>query len=242
MNKLYVVGIGPGDPEGMTLRAARALADAEVIVGYGVYVDLVKPLYPDKEYLVTPMRHEAERCRAAIACALSGRVTAVISSGDAGVYGMAGLVYELSDGLELDIEIVPGVTAALSGAAALGAPLGHDFAVISLSDLLTPWEKIEARLELAARADLCVALYNPASHRRVDALRRACGILLRHQSPEIPCGLARNIGRAGEQARVVTLGELAETPVDMFTTVFIGNSQTKVIGGRLVTPRGYRDV
>ena len=242
MNKLYVVGIGPGDPQEMTLRAARTLQSCEVIAGYGVYVDLVKPLYPDKEYIVTPMRQEAERCRMAIESALSGRTTAMISSGDAGVYGMAGLVLEMAEGRDVSVEIISGVTAPLSGAAVLGAPLGHDFAVISLSDLLTPWEKIEARLALAAQADLCLAIYNPASHRRADYLKRACGIMLRHLSPDTVCGAARNVGREGEETRVMTLRELANYPADMFTTVFVGNSQTKVVDGKMVTPRGYRNV
>ena len=242
MNKLYVVGIGPGAPEEMTLRAAKALQDSEVIAGYGVYVDLVRPLYPNKEYLVTPMRQETERCRLAIESACAGRTTAMISSGDAGVYGMAGLVCELAEGRDMEVEIVPGVTAALCGAAVLGAPLGHDFAVISLSDLLTPWEKIEKRLELAAEADLCIAIYNPASHRRADYLKKARAILLRHADPETVCGAVRNIGREGESMQILPLRELADYPADMFTTVFVGNSQTKIIDGRMVTPRGYRDV
>ena len=242
LRKLYVVGIGPGAAEQMTLRAARALEAAEVIAGYGVYVDLVRPLFPDKEYLVTPMRKEVDRCQMAIDCAREGRTVAMISSGDAGVYGMAGLIYELSEGMDLEVEVVPGVTAALSGAAVLGAPLVHDFAVVSLSDLLTPWEKIERRLELAAQADFCVVIYNPASTRRADYLRRACKILMRHASPQTVCGAVRNIGREGEDARVMTLRELADYPADMFTTAFVGNSQTREIDGKMVTPRGYRDV
>ena len=242
MNKLYVIGIGPGAAEEMTLRAAKALESSQVIAGYGLYVDLVKPLYPDKEYLVTPMRQEVERCRLAIENALSGRTTAMISSGDAGVYGMAGLIYELAEGKDVSVEVIPGVTAALSGAALLGAPLSHDFAVISLSDLLTPWEKIEKRLESAAEADLCIAIYNPASHRRADYLQRACDILLRHAAPETVCGVARSIAREGERAEVMTLRELRDYPADMFTTVFIGNSQTRELDGKMVTPRGYKNV
>ena len=242
MNKLYVIGIGPGAAEEMTLRAAKALESSQVIAGYSVYVDLVKPLYPDKEYLVTPMRQEVERCRLAIENALSGRTTAMISSGDAGVYGMAGLIYELAEGKDVSVEVIPGVTAALSGAALLGAPLSHDFAVISLSDLLTPWEKIEKRLESAAEADLCIAIYNPASHRRADYLQRACDILLRHAAPETVCGVARSIAREGERAEVMTLRELRDYPADMFTTVFIGNSQTRELDGKMVTPRGYKNV
>ena len=242
MNKLYVVGIGPGAAEDMTVRAAKALEASEVIAGYGVYVDLVKPLFPDKAYLVTPMRQEVERCRLAIESARSGKTTAMISSGDAGVYGMAGLIHELAEGEDVEIEIIPGVTAALSGAALLGAPLVHDFAVVSLSDLLTPWEKIEKRLELAAEADFCVVIYNPASHRRADYLQKACDILLRHAGPETVCGVARSIGREGESAQVLTLKELRDYPADMFTTAFIGNSQTTVVNGKMVTPRGYKNV
>lgn len=242
LNKLYVVGIGPGAPEDMTLRARSALEDAQVIAGYGVYVDLVKPMFPEKEYLTTAMRKESERCRMAIEAACEGKTVAMISSGDAGVYGMAGLIYELSQGRNLQIEVVPGVTAALSGAAVLGAPLTHDFAVISLSDLLTPWEKIERRLEMAAAADFCIAIYNPSSIRRADHLRRACEILMRYASPDTVCGAVRNIGREGERTELMTLSEMKDYAADMFTTIFIGNSQTRVIDGRMVTPRGYRDV
>lgn len=242
MNKLTVVGIGPGAADQMTLRAMRALQEADVIAGYGVYVDLVRPLFPDKETLVTPMRREAERCRMAIAAAMEGRHVAMISSGDAGVYGMAGLIYELSQGMELTIEVVPGVTAALSGGAVLGAPLTHDFSVISLSDLLTPWETIERRLDAAASADFCIAIYNPSSVKRADYLRRACEILLRHKRPDTLCGAVRNIGREGEEAELMSLSALADYRADMFTTVFVGNDRTREIDGKMVTPRGYRDV
>ena len=240
LNRLIVVGIGPGAAEEMTARAVRALEGAEVIAGYGVYVDLIRPLFPGKTYLQTPMRREAERCRMAIDAALGGKTVALISGGDAGVYGMAGMALEMAEGVEgLEVEVVPGVTAALSGAARLGAPLGHDFAVVSLSDLLTPWEKIERRLELAAQADLCLAIYNPASRRRADHLMKACDILLRHAAPETPCGVVRNIAREGEESRVMTLAELRDYRADMFTTAFVGNSQTRIVDGKMVTPRGY---
>ena len=242
MNKLYVIGIGPGEVGQMTGKALDALKEVDVIAGYGVYVNLIKPLFPEKEYLVTPMRREVDRCNMAIDAAMSGKSVAMISSGDAGVYGMAGLILELAQDKELEVKVIPGVTAALSGGAVLGAPLTHDFAVISLSDLLTPWDKIEKRLELAAEADLSIALYNPSSHRRSDYLQKACDILLRHASPETVCGIVRNIGREGEEYKVMTLRELREYQADMFTTVFIGNSQTKAINGKMVTPRGYRDV
>ena len=242
MNKLYVIGIGPGEVGQMTGKALDALKEVDVIAGYGVYVNLIKPLFPEKEYLVTPMRREVDRCNMAIDAAMSGKSVAMISSGDAGVYGMAGLILELAQDKELEVKVIPGVTAALSGGAVLGAPLTHDFAVISLSDLLTPWDKIEKRLELAAEADLSIALYNPSSHRRSDYLQKACDILLRHASPETVCGIVRNIGREGEEYKVMTLRELREYQADMFTTVFIGNSQTRAINGKMVTPRGYRNV
>lgn len=243
MSKLIVVGIGPGDYEDMTVRADRALRACDTIVGYHVYVDMVRERYPDKEFLTTPMTRETQRCQMALDEAAKGKTVAMVCSGDSGIYGMAALIYELrGENTEPAVEVVPGLTAACSGGALLGAPLTHDFAVISLSNRLTAWEKIEKRLDCAAQADLCMAIYNPSSHRRADYLRRACEILLRHISPETVCGIVRNIGREGEEFRVMTLGELKDTQVDMFTTVFIGNRQTKLIGGRMITPRGYRDV
>ena len=240
MSKLYVVGIGPGKFEGMTREAVRALGESDVIVGYTVYVDLVKEHFPGKTFLTTPMRREVERVELALQEAAKGQTVAMVCSGDAGVYGMSGLCEELAvqyPGVE--VVTVPGVSAVLSGAAILGAPLMHDFAVISLSDLMTPWVAIEKRLRAAAAADLVICLYNPSSHKRKDYLQRACDIILEAASPETICGIARNIGREGEMTQVMTLRELRDTPVDMFSTVFIGNSQTKSIGGKMVTPRGY---
>ncbi len=241
MKKIYVVGLGPGGGRDMTAACRDAINDSGVIVGYTKYIELIRPLYPDKRILQTGMTMEAERCHEALRLASAGETVSVVCSGDAGVYGMAGLVYELSERYPpVEIEVVAGVTAALSGAAVLGAPLTHDFAVVSLSDLLTPWELIEKRLDAAAGADFCLALYNPASRKRRDYLARACGILLRHKSPETVCGLVRNIGREGERAEIMTLRELSDAEADMFTTVFVGNAQTAVIGGKMVTPRGYR--
>ncbi len=238
--KVTVIGLGPGGGQDLTGRARAALECCDLIVGYTAYIDLVKPEFPHKEVLSTGMRREVDRCRAAVEAALTGRDVAVVCSGDAGVYGMAGLIYEVAQEYDpIEIEVVPGITAACGGAALLGAPLTHDFAVISLSDLLTPWEKIEQRLRAAAQADFVICLYNPASKSRPDYLARACGILLRHKSPDTVCGTVRNVGRAGEESAILTLGQLRDTPVDMFTTVFVGNSQTKVIGGKMVTPRGY---
>ena len=240
MNVLYVVGLGPGGSRWMTWEARAALEQAEVLCGYTVYLDLIRGEFPDKEYFSTPMTQEIERCRAALERARSGRTTALVCSGDAGVYGMAALVYEVSrDYPPIEIEVVPGITAACGGAAVLGAPLTHDFAVVSLSDLMTPWETIENRLRPAARADFVLCLYNPSSRSRADYLQRACDILLEEKSPDTVCGYVRNIGRAGEEAHTCTLAQLRETQVDMFTTVFVGNRQTCLIGGKMVTPRGY---
>ena len=240
MNVLYVVGLGPGGSRWMTWEARAALEQAEVLCGYTVYLDLIRGEFPDKEYFSTPMTQEIERCRAALERARSGRTTALVCSGDAGVYGMAGPVLELAPQFpEVEIQVVPGVTAALAGAAVLGAPLMHDFAVLSLSDLLTPWEVIRRRLELAAQGDFVLCLYNPSSRRRRDHLRMACDIVLAHRGPETVCGWVRNAGRAQEEHQVLTLGELQEAQVVMVTTVFIGSAATRRIGDRMVTPRGY---
>lgn len=243
MSKVIVVGIGPGNYENMTVRADRALQSCDVIIGYHVYVDLVKVQYPGKEFLTTPMTQETKRCQMALDMAREGKNVAMVCSGDSGIYGMAALIYELrGETAEPEVEVIPGLTAACSGAAILGAPLTHDFAVISLSDRLTPWDKIEERLEAAAAADLSVVLYNPASKGRPEHLRRACEILLRYLPENRLCGVARNIGREGENRCLMTLGELRNAQVDMFCTVFIGNAMTKEISGNMVTSRGYRDV
>ena len=242
MNKLFVVGLGPGDARFLTGQARQALDQAQLICGYSVYIDLIKPLYPDKDYYTTPMKQEIDRCRHALASAQQGIPTAMVCSGDAGVYGMASPVLELSPEYpDVDIEVVPGITAALSGGAVLGAPLDHDFCVISLSDLLTPWEVIENRLTCAAKGDFALCLYNPGSRKRADYLQKAVQILLRAgKDPQTACGYVRNIGREGQSVRVLTLAQLETAEMDMFTTVFIGSSTTRILGDRLVTPRGYR--
>lgn len=241
--KLYVVGIGPGSYEDMTIRAAKALEESEILVGYTVYIDLIKEYFPGKEMLATPMRKEQDRCQLAIDQAKMGKTTAMVCSGDSGVYGMSGLILQMAQSEEeLEIEIIPGVTAALSGGAKLGAPLGHDFAVISLSDLLTPMELIEDRLRASAQADMVICLYNPSSKKRAGYLKRACEIALEYKSPETVCGFVKNIGRKEEEMAVMTLEKLKNTQTDMFTTVYIGNSMTTLINGNMVTPRGYKNV
>ncbi|WP_411335494.1 precorrin-3B C(17)-methyltransferase [Ruminococcus gauvreauii] len=243
MNKLYVVGIGPGEYEQMTIKAAEALRASDTIIGYTVYVDLVKNHFPGKDFMTTPMTKEVERCDLAFQEAMKGKTVSMICSGDAGVYGMSGLMYEVGVNYpEVELEVIPGVTAATGGAAVLGAPLIHDFCLISLSDLLTPWEKIEKRLLNAAEADFVICLYNPSSKKRHDYLQKACDLMMRFKKEDTVCGIVGNIGRDGEEMKVMTLKELKDTSVDMFTTVFIGNSQTKELGGKMVTPRGYRNV
>ena len=243
MSRIYVTGLGPGAADQMTIRAKKVLEKCPVIIGYTVYIDLIREEFPDKIFLSTPMRREADRCRMAFAEAQKGQDVAMVCSGDAGIYGMAGLICEIGkDYPDVGIEIVPGITAASGGAAVLGAPLMHDFAVISLSDLLTPWEKIEKRIRAAAEADFVICIYNPSSKKKADYLRKACGMILEYRKPETVCGIVRNIGRDGESYEILSLERLQDTQADMFTTVFIGNSNTMELNGRMVTPRGYKDV
>ncbi len=256
MSKLYVVGIGPGDPNHMTFEAREAIAAADAVVGYQTYLDLVTPLLAGKEVVSSGMMREVERCEQALALAASGKTVALVSGGDAGIYGMAGLVFELVGAgpcacpdpgthggvplRDVEIVIVPGVSAVQAAAAVLGAPLMHDFAVISLSDLLTPWEAIERRLAAAAAADFVVALYNPRSKGRVRHLEIAREILLAVRPAATPVGIVRNACRAGEKRVVTTLADMLGHEVDMFSIVIIGNAATFVDGeGRMVTPRGY---
>ena len=239
-NLLWVVGIGPGGFDSMTREAAAALRSAEVIVGYHVYNEIVISEYPEKEYLSTGMTQEVERCKLALETAAAGRITALVCSGDPGIYGMAAPVLELAPQYPgVKIRLVAGVTAAASGAALLGAPLSNDFAVISLSDRLTDWTVIEKRLEMAARGDFAIVLYNPGSRHRKGHLKRACDVLLKFLDPSCVCGIAINVGRPGESCELMSLMELRETEVDMFTTVFIGSSSTRSVEDRMVTPRGY---
>lgn len=240
MKKIYVVGIGPGEEGKITFQAQKTLEESQVIAGYTVYVDLLKERFPKKRMISTPMKQEAKRCQTAFLEADKDQVVSMVCSGDPGVYGMAGLMLEIGkDYPHIPVEIVPGATAATAGAAVLGAPLIHDFAVISLSDLLTPWEKIEKRLLAAAAADFVICIYNPSSKKRKDYLQKACDLILKYQPETTVCGMVSHIGREGEKAFIMTLGQLREQETDMFTTVFIGNSQTKEINGKMVTPRGY---
>ena len=240
-NRIYIVGMGPGREEMMTGEALNVLDQSDVIVGYTLYLKLLGGRFQGKEMLSTPMRQEEERCRLCFEEAEKGKKVALVCSGDAGIYGMASLMYEIGRAYpETELYVIAGITAASSGAAVLGAPLNHDFCVISLSDLLTPWDAIEKRLHAAAEGDFVIVLYNPSSHKRKDYLMRACDILLCSMEGERVCGYVDNIGRDGTKVETCTLKELRNREVNMFTTVFIGSSGTEIINGKLITKRGYQ--
>ena len=240
---IYIVGIGPGDYSYLSQEAKQVIESSDVIVGYTLYVDLLKKFYPNKEYRTTGMRQEIERCKLCFELAESGKTVSLICSGDAGIYGMASPMFELSsDYPDTELIVVPGITAASSGAAVLGAPLNHDFCVISLSDLLTPWEKIEKRLRVAIEGDFAIAIYNPSSRKRHDYLQKACDIMIEFGADKSrACGYVENIGREGTKAVCCTLKELRDSEVNMFTTVFIGNSKSYISNNRLITKRGYNE-
>ena len=241
---MTIVSIGPGDPRYLVAKARMALKQAKVIVGYKTYLDLIDPeLIVEKEIISTGMKGEIRRCSMAIEKALEGKDTAVVSSGDAGIYGMAGLVLELIAEQDLldrvEIEVIPGIPALSAAAALLGAPLMHDFAVISLSDLMTPWEVIRQRVEAAVKADFVLVIYNPRSKKRVWQLEKVRDLILKHRSRDTPVGIVRNAARKGETAQITTLSQMDEASVDMLSILLVGNSGTRVIGNKMVTPRGY---
>ena len=241
MGKLYVVGFGPGGYEHMTAKAIEVIKKADVVTGYTTYVNILKEYFPDKQYLATPMMQEVKRCEMAVEEAKKDQTVAMVSSGDSGIYGMAGIIYQVADEKNADIEIetVPGVTAASAAASVLGAPLMHDFAVISLSDLMTPLDLIRKRVDCAGRGDLIVCLYNPKSRKRTGYVEQAADILMKYRKPRTPVGIVRNAGRKDETMDITTLEELKDAEIDMFSIVIIGNSQTYVKNARMITPRGY---
>ena len=240
--KIYAVGIGPGDLDYLVPRAQEIILGCDVIVGYTKYIELIADIIKDKEVISTGMTGETARCERAFTEAVKGKKVAVVSSGDAGIYGMASLLYELSEKYPgVEIEVIPGITAAVAVASILGSPLSNDFAVISLSDLMTPWKVIEKRLSAAAEGDFVICLYNPQSMKRNDYIERACNIILRHKPPKTCCGYIKNALRGNQGiSRICTLQELSQADIDMFTTVIIGNSATRIIDGKLVTARGYK--
>jgi precorrin-3B C17-methyltransferase len=238
---LTVIGIGPGSEAMMTQEAIAALQEAEIVVGYKTYTHLVKPLTGDKQVIKTGMCKEIERCQTAIELAQAGHNVALISSGDAGIYGMAGLVLELVTSQQLDIEVrlVAGITASIAAASLLGAPLMHDFCHISLSDLLTPWPVIEKRIIAAASADFVICFYNPRSRGREGHLARAFELMSEFTRPQTPVGVVKAAGRKKEQKWLTTFGEMDFEPVDMTSLVIVGNKTTFIRDGLMITPRGY---
>ncbi len=238
---LSVVGIGPGAEDLLTPRARAVLQAADAVVGYGLYTEMVRAWLPDARYIDFAIGEEAERARASLELAQQGKHVALVSSGDAGVYGMAGLALELAATMDPapTVEVVPGVTAAQAAAAILGAPLALDYATISLSDVLVPWEQVERRLEGAVAAGFVLAIYNPTSGRRGHRFAQALAVLRAHLPDDTPCALVRDASRPGERSQVVSLARLHEAVTDMRTIVIVGNSTTRVVNGRLITPRGY---
>ena len=236
--KIYVVGIGPGKKGDMTFRAYEAMEKSDVIVGYKTYTDLVKEYYPDKEIVSSSMMKEVDRCTDVLKIAKAGKNVALISSGDAGVYGMAGIMLEIADD-KIEVEVIPGVTATNAAAAITGAPVMHDYVTISLSNLLTDWELIKKRLELAAQGDFVVSIYNPKSRGRVKQIEEAQKIMLKYKPKMTPVAIVRNAGRENEEYVVTTLEEMTKHEIDMLTIVIIGNSNTYVKNGKIITPRGY---
>ena len=244
MGKITVVGLGPGGSEDMTPRALKAIQQAEVIAGYTPYIKLIESLVGEREVIGTGMMQEVDRCRLAVQAAVAGKNTIMVSSGDSGVYGMAGLILELVEQYDAEerpeVEIVAGLSAVNAAAAILGAPLMHDFAVISLSDRLTPWELIKKRAAYAAQADFVIALYNPKSKSRVKNIEEIHNILLQYKSPDTPVGIVKNASRPEEQKILSNLRDFTREEIDMFSLGIIGNSKTYIRDGWMITPRGYK--
>jgi precorrin-3B C17-methyltransferase len=238
LGKLYVVGIGPGGLEHMTVKALRVIEESEIIVGYTKYIEFIKPLLGDKEIYSTGMMGEIERCQEALRLS-KDKVVSIISTGDAGIYGMAGLILELKK--DEEVEIIPGVTASSAAGSILGAPLMHDNCNISLSDLMTPYDLIKKRVELAAQGDFVISLYNPRSKGRSNYLRECVDIIRKYRLGTTPVGIVKNALRQGEEINLVNLDSLEETIVDMFSIVIIGNSNTFIKNGKMITPRGYEN-
>ena len=238
MAKLYVVGIGPGGKEHMTFQAVETIQHCSVVVGYTFYIELIKEFIQGKEIIKTGMKGEIERCKMAIEKVKQGKDTCIISTGDAGLYGMAGPIFEMAD--DIEVEVIPGVTAAFCAASEVGAPIMHDFCTISLSDLLTPWEVIEKRLENAGHGDFVISLYNPKSKTRTQHIEKAISIVSKYRSSNTPVALVKNTGRDGNKRIVTTLNAIDYDLIDMMTVVLIGNSKTYIKNGKMITPRGYK--
>ncbi|MCP4129966.1 MAG: precorrin-3B C(17)-methyltransferase [bacterium] len=239
--KIYVVGIGPGNKEHISLRAAEIIEEVDVVIGYKTYIDLLKDVFSIKKLISSGMKKEVERCREALEIAEAGNSVALISSGDAGIYGMAGIMLEVvhKDQSAVPVEVIPGITSSSAAASILGAPLMHDFAVVSLSDLLTDWDVIKKRLDAAAQSDFVLCLYNPKSNTRETQIETAREILLRYKNGATPVGIVKNAMRDNERVVITNLDEMLSHPIDMTTVIIIGNSKTYIANKRMITPRGY---
>lgn len=237
--KIYVVGIGPGNMEDISVRAYKTLKNVDVIAGYITYIDLIKDEFKEKEFYVSGMKKEIDRCEKVLELAKEGKTVALISSGDAGIYGMAGIMIEVALGSGIDVEVIPGITSSVAGASLVGAPLMHDQAIISLSDLLTDWEVITKRIDRASEGDFVISLYNPKSKGRTEQIVEAREIMLKHKAPSTPVALLRHVGREDENYTLTNLDEMLNYEIDMFTVVIVGNSKTYVKEGKMITPRGY---
>ncbi len=238
--KIYVIGIGPGSIEDMSRRAYKILENVDVIAGYSTYIDLVRDEFKEKEFYSSGMKKEIERCEKVLEIAKTGKSIALISSGDAGIYGMAGIMLEVAKESGFQVEIIPGITSSVAGAALVGAPLMHDSATISLSDLMTDWDVILKRLDRASEADFVISLYNPKSRGRVEQIVEARDVMLRHKSPKTPVALLRHVGRKEENYTLTNLDEFLTHEIDMFTVIIIGNSKTYIYENKMITPRGYK--
>ncbi len=239
MGKIYVVGLGPGNKENMTFKAYDVLKNSDIIIGYKTYVDLIEGMFPDKKIIKSYMKKEVARCEETLKLALEGNIISLISSGDAGVYGMAGLMLEIAGG-QVEVEIVPGITSANASASLGGAPIVHDSVNISLSNLLTDWELIKKRIDLASQGDFVITLYNPKSSGRPELINEARDIMLKYKRKDTPVLIARNVGREGENYDITILDKMLDYEINMFSTVIIGNSNTKVLNNKMITPRGYK--
>jgi len=240
MGKIYVIGIGPGNKENMTFRAYKAMEDSDIIVGHKTYINLVEDLFVGKETFRSAMKKEIERCQETLNFAKNGKTVALISSGDAGVYGMAGIMLEVAADSGIEVEVIPGVTSANASAAVVGAPVMHDHATISLSDLLTDWDLITKRIKLASEGDFIISYYNPKSFGRQTQIVEAWEIMLKYKKKDTPVAIVRNTGREGQEYELTTLENMLEHEINMFTTVIVGNSKTFIKGGKMITPRGYK--
>ncbi len=238
--KVYVVGIGPGDLEHMSFKAYKVLSEVDVIIGHKTYINLVKEHFENTEFVKSGMKREVERCNETLDIAKSGKSVALISSGDSGVYGMAGIMLEIASDLGVNVEVVPGITSSNASASVVGAPIMHDHATISLSDLLTDWDLIQKRIDLASQGDFVISYYNPKSKSRVTQIIEARSIMLRHKDKDTVVAIARNTGREGQEYILTTLENMLDYEIDMFTTVIVGNSKTFVKNNKMITPRGYK--